>query len=271
MRALLISIVLMAAMVIAGYAGFVYFFVNPSEGGIHYTYTRARLLLYNYSLLNDITPAERRLLYEATCTRRCHSRDVVERTSRTAKEWEDIVERMSEKAAMKEPVKRSVVAYLQENFLSNVPTIISDELMRFLKRYMWRMDFGEDDLYIDIIYIPDKLQSVLPYLGVQERIEPGNTTFLVFLNTHQSVLPAWDLAKLSVLMYKGKRLEPMEWKVLYVDSKGHHKEGLLLFPPVRLDDIEGFEVIITPPGIKKRGFSWRLPIPDFEGEYEKRL
>ncbi len=271
MRAIFITIAVILSLVFTLYAGFVYFFVSPAEGGLNYTYTRARLLLHSFSIVKELTPAETKLLYEATCTRKCHSRDVIERTPRTAKEWEDIVERMSRKASMREPVKQAVVAYLQEKFLSNVPTIISDELMRFLKRYLWRMDFGEDDLYIDIIYIPQKLRDVLPYLGVKEEVDPDKTTFLVFLNTHQSVLPPWDLAKLSVLMYKGERLEPAEWKVIYVDSKGHHKEGLLVFPSIKVEDVEGFEVVISPPGIKKRRFFWQLPVPDFEGDYEKRI
>ncbi len=271
MRVLVASIMVMVLLVVAGYAGFVRFFVNPPEGVLNYTYTRTRLLLYSFSLLGELTPGEIKLLYEATCTRRCHSRDVIERTPRTAKEWEEIVERMSEKSYIRRPVRESVVIYLQENFLSNVPTMISDELMRFLKRHMWRMDFGEDDLYIDIIYIPHKLRDVLPYLGVKEEVSTDRTIFLVFLNTHQSVLPDWNLANLSVLMYKGRELKPVEWNVFYTDSKGHHKEGLLFFPPIRVEELSGFEVVIAPPGLKKRRFFWQLPIPDFEGDYEKKL
>ena len=271
MRTLLVTISIIALLLATAYGLFIYIFVNPSEGILPYSYTRARLMLYSLSIVGDITPEEERLLYQSTCTRRCHSRDVIERTPRTAKEWEDIVERMSKKTTITKPVKEAVVSYLQENFLSNVPTIISDELMGFLKKYMWRMDFGENDLYIDIIYIPRGMEDILPYLGVKQPVEGSGSTFLVFLNTHQGVLPHWNLAKLSALMYKGKRLLPLQWKVIYVDSKGHHKEGLLIFPHFDTSGLEGFEIIIAPPGIKKRRFFWQLPIPEFEGAYEKRL
>ncbi len=99
----------------ATFAAFVYL-IEPGPGGRRqYLATTGKLLLHRYNLYDELTEAETRRLYLSTCTRKCHSRDVIELTPRTALEWEQIVTRMKKqaKADITGAEARTLVEYLQ--------------------------------------------------------------------------------------------------------------------------------------------------------------
>jgi len=133
------------------------FFVDtsPMSKG-EFIYTKTRLALFRHTGLNTLKEGDERLLYESSCARKCHSRDVVERTRHTAREWESVLQRMRfvNKVDIKDNEANLILKYLQKNFLSSVPTILSPETNRYLKQHLWRSDFGEGDLYVDVIYTP---------------------------------------------------------------------------------------------------------------------
>ena len=56
---------------------------------------------------------------------------------------------VADRADLTEPEAKTITEYLQLNYLNNIPTILPEKTMRFLKRHLWRMDFGESDLYFD--------------------------------------------------------------------------------------------------------------------------
>lgn len=270
MKVLLISAGLFL-LALAGIASLTFIaMIEPGPGGrVQYLRTTGKLLAYRYALVETLTPAESQSLYHAACTRKCHSRDVVELTPRTAIEWEQIVDRMGrpDRADLTEPEARDVVAYLQRHFLSNVPTILPEGTMRFLKRHLWRMDFGESDLYFDIIYIPRRLRHLMPYLAFNSKPTDRDVAlFIVYLNTHTGLLPRWNLAEIATLrLGSDQPLRAAEWQVLYEDGQKHHMQGVLSFPAIGgTDDGEpgSLEMTIRPPAMKARRFLWRLPIPD---------
>ena len=124
--------------------------------------TEGKLLLYKYDMVEKLSSAEMTQLYRSTCTRQCHSRDVIEDNPRTAMEWEEVVTRMKapDRAGITDHHAAAITRYLQTNFLSNVPTVLPEKTMRFIKRHLWKSDFGESDLYLDIIYIPHEYHSL---------------------------------------------------------------------------------------------------------------
>ncbi len=243
---------------------FVYLLEPGPEGRLRYLQTAGKLLLHRYSLIESLSPAETKRLYLSNCTRKCHSRDVIELTPRTAREWEWIVARMgvADRAELTEPEAKTIVEYLQLNYLSNVPTVLSEETMRFLKRHLWRMDFGENDLYFDIIYIPRVHRSLMPYLAFNSapRIS-DEALFIVYVNTHSGVVPQWDLAQITTLTDdRGRERGAIGWEVLYEDGQQHHRQGILTFPGSEQES-GSLEMTIHPPGMRKRVFQWSLPIP----------
>lgn len=272
MKSFLISLSLFVSIV-GGivFAGLLYLVEPGPEGKVDYLYTNARLFLYRYSIVDALSQKETKLLYESTCTRRCHSRDVIERQPRTAREWEWIVAKMKavNKADITEREKKVVLEYLKKNYLSNVPTILPEDVMRFLKKYLWRSDFGEDDIYIDIIYIPESHYDLLQYLGVNNPpAGMDNPLFIVFINTHQGVLPPWNLAEMSRLRKGRSEVKVASWRIIYDDGQNHHRQGILTFPAMNIKSEsskeETLEVGINLPGMKERVFQWRLPIPSFD-------
>ncbi len=273
MRAILISAGLF--LLLAGgsaLAGFLYLIEPGPEGRVRYVATLGKLLLHKYALVDELSPAEGKLLYKMTCTRKCHSRDVIELTTRTAREWEWIVSRMgvSERADLSESEAATIVEYLQLNFLSNIPTILSEKTMRFLKRHLWRMDFGDSDIYFDVIFIPRVHRSLMPFLAFRSspRVD-DDLLFIVYVNTHSGAVPPWDLSALASLVDdQGRVVKAKAWEVLYEDGQQHHRQGILTFPGATLTDakLEGsMEMEIRPPGMRKRSYHWRLPIPDVGG------
>jgi hypothetical protein len=231
--------------------------------------TTGKLLLHKYDLIDALTPAETRRLYLSTCTKKCHSKDVIELTPRTALEWEQIVTRMKTraKADIAEPEAQTIIEFLQENYLSNVPTILPEATMRFLKKHLWRLDFGEDDLYFDIIYLPRGYRHLMPYLAFKSKPRDSDEAlFIVYVNTHTGILPRWNLADIAAIRIDGDReAKATTWQVLYEDGQQHHKQGILTFPAIADGGGQragSLEVVIRPPAMRERVFHWRLAIPD---------
>lgn len=248
--------------------GFVWLVEPGPEGRVRHVASLGKLLLHRYALVDGLSPEQTRMLYRNSCTRRCHGNDVVENPPRTAREWEWIVARMgaADRAGLTEPEAAAITAYLQLNYLSNVPTILPEQTMRFLKKHLWRMDFGESDLYFDIIYIPRKQRSLMPYLAFRSTPrDSDDSLFIIYVNTHSAAVPHWDLSTITTLGDgRGAVWKATGWEVLYEDGQQHHKQGILTFPAIPRENGGRpgvLEMTIDPPGMKKRVFQWVLPIP----------
>ncbi len=252
------------------FIGFIYLLEPGPEGRVNYIYSSARLFLHKLAVIDNLTPAETNRLYRSTCTRKCHSTGVIETAPRTAMEWDWIVTRMKapERADITDREAGVITEYLQKHFLSNTPTILPEKVMRFLRKYLWKSDFGESDLYLDIIYIPLLHRSLIPYLVLSNspaKIEADEAVFVLYINTHQGVIPPWKIAEMAVLRDdKGEETKASRWQVAYVDGQNHHYQGLLSFPVDINKDSGSIEVEVKLPGMRKRIFQWQLPIPLFK-------
>jgi hypothetical protein len=225
------------------------------EGGI---------LLYEYGMVDELSAAEVTRLYRGRCTRRCHGRDVIEQNPRTAAEWESVVARMkaTDRAAMSDRLADAIARHLQNHFLSNIPTVLPPATMRFVRQHLWRSDFGDNDLFLDIIYVPREHLRLLRYLGVRDPPhEYRNALFVVFINTHRGSVPPWNLGETSTLRVDGRRHDANGWEVLYRDGQQHHKQGLLTFPAFDPGQSTELEVTVQLSGLGTRTFQWRLPVP----------
>jgi len=253
------------------FIGYIYLLEPGPQGKFNSVYTSARLLLHKLAIVDNLTPAETSQLYQSTCTRTCHSTDVIESTPRTAMEWDWIVTRMksSERADIPDRQATVITEYLQNHFLSNTPTILPEKVMRFLRRHLWKSDFGESDLYLDIIYIPPLHRSLIPYLILNNspiETDSSKALFVLYINTHQGVIPPWKIAEMSILRNnKNEETKADHWQVAYIDGQNHHYQGLLSFPVHIKEDPGLIEVEIKLPGMRKRIFQWQLPIPLFKG------
>lgn len=255
------------AIVVIFFLGFMYLIEPGPEGRLRYLATTGKLLLHKYDIVKTLSTAETRALYLSACTKSCHSRDVIELAPRTALEWQQIVTRMKIQngAGFSETEARTVTEFLQLNFLSNIPTVLPDSTMRFLKTHLWRMDFGESDLYFDIIYLPREHRNLMPYLAF--RSQPTfneEALFIVYINTHTGILPRWDMAEItSIRVNANREIQASGWQVVHEDGQQHHKQGILTFrSPSAANGT--LEMIIRPPGMRERMFSWRLPIVETE-------
>ena len=262
-----VFIVTLVAFVLSGYR----YLVAPSAmTTAERVYTTGRLILHKHSLVKSLKPAQKKLLYEAGCVRRCHSRGVIEDSPRTAREWDWIVNRMQERAGLSRPQTVAISEYLQENYLSTVPTILPEKVMRFMKKHLWKVDFGQGDLYLDLIYVPMIHRGLHSYLGINEAPVGKSADFVVFINTHQSFIPPWDLKTLATVSAGGGTpVGASAWEVIFEDSQQHHRQGILSFPlSSEIKDATSMEVSIKLPGLREKFFIWNLPVPPFEGDYE---
>ena len=223
------------------------------------------IFLYKYGMIEKLYPHEIKRLYQDTCTRKCHGKDVIEKKPRTASEWESVVARMKapDRAGITDRQAETIIRYLQSHFLSNVPTVLPEKTMKFLKQYLWRSDFGEEDLFLDVIYVPHEHLGLLRYLGVRNIPQDQQAAiFIVYINTHQGSVPPWNLAEMSTLYdNNGHSQKAIGWEVLYQDGQRHHNQGTLTFPEIM--DIKATEMKInmTLPGLGLRTFQWSLPVP----------
>ncbi len=224
-----------------------------------------KFFLYKYNMVEELTPGEITYLYRSTCTRKCHGKDVIEKRPRTAAEWESVITRMKapDRAGIADRHADTITQYLQNNFLSNVPTVIPDRTMKFVKKYLWRMDFGVGDLFFDIIYVPREHFNLLRYLGVRDiPADQQNSIFIMYLNTHRGHVPDWDLAETSTLRVDNGNLQKaISWEILYRDGQRHHTQGMLTFPSIDINQSKELEVTMKLAGMGTRTFQWSLPIP----------
>lgn len=224
-----------------------------------------RLSLYKYGMIEKLSSNEIKRLYQNTCTRKCHGKDVIEKKPRTASEWESVITRMKapDRAGITDRHAETITRYLQNHFLSNVPTVLPEKTMKFVKRYLWRSDFGESDLFLDIIYIPREHLGLLPYLGVRNMPPDQQAAlFVVYINTHQGSVPPWDLAELATLHdNNGHSQNANGWKVLYEDGQRHHNQGVLTFSNIDIGKATEMEIRMRLPGLGTRTFQWNLPVP----------
>ncbi len=259
-------------------AGFIYLLEPGPEGKAQYLYSIGRLWFYKHALTDTLSSKERKRLYQSTCTRKCHGSDVIEKTPRTAMEWERIISRMKapDRAAITDREAAAIVGYLQEHYLSKIPTILPEKTMRFLKRHLWRSDFGANDIYLDLIYLPQVHRDfLLPYLvgsNTPSSYKEG-IAFVLYANTHQGILPPWNFAKMAVLQYnKGPELKARAWDIVYDDGQAHHRQGMLTFPrsDENEEELTALEVEIDLPGMRSKVFQWTLPVPPIEENIEEK-
>lgn len=232
---------------------------------INSLYGEGKLFMYRHNMIEKLTSGEIKRLYQSTCTRQCHGKDVIEKKPRTAAEWESVVARMKapDRAGITERHAETITRYLQNNFLSNVPTVLPEKTMKFVKQYLWRSDFGENDLFLDIIYVPREHLRLMPYLGVRN-LPPNqqDALFVVFINTHQGTVPPWNLAEMSALrVNNGPPQGATGWTVLYRDGQQHHNQGMLTFPATEPGQSAALEITMQLAGLGTRTFQWNLPVP----------
>lgn len=266
MKSILISLgAFLILAVTATVLVFIYLFHVPPEEIIDNVYNEGKLFLYKHDFVAKLSAAETKRLYQNTCTRTCHSSGLIEKKPRTAAEWEWVVNRMKapDRADIPDRAAAAIKLYLQNNFLSNIPTVLPEKTMRFVKKHLWKSDFGDEDLYLDIIYIPRSHISLLPYLVASNEIPEGeNAIFVVYLNTHQGTIPPWKLTRMAALNRDdGAEQQAVGWKVLYEDGQYHHRQGILMFPDLDESNTASLSVTIRLPGMRERVFQWALPVP----------
>lgn len=250
------------------FSAFTYLSEQTPEEMASNLYIDGKLFLYKHDLIKKIAPDEVPRLYKSTCTRKCHGKDVIEGKARTAPEWSWIVARMKapDRAAIGDKAAESILRHLQENFLSNVPTFLPAETMRFIKKHLWKSDFGESDLYLDLIYLPEVHVSLMPYLvATSTPPQASGATFIVFINTHQGKIPPWDLTTLTTLDDgNGAAAASTAWTLVYEDGQNHHKQGVLTFPAIDESSSKTLTITVKLPGLRERIYMWNRPIPAFK-------
>lgn len=245
---------------------FIYLLKMSPEEIVDNLQSQAKFLLYKHDLVDKLSAAETKQFYRNTCTRTCHSSDLIEKKPRTAAEWDWVVKRMKapDRANISDRAAAAITQYLQNNFLSNIPTVLPEKTMKFVKKHLWKSDFGESDLYLDIIYIPRSHMNLLPYLVAgNEMPDKDGMVFVVYLNTHQGTIPPWNLTEMASLIPDGgAEQHAIDWKIIYEDGQYHHRQGLLVFPGLGEGKTAELLVNINLPGMRKRVFQWNLPIPE---------
>jgi hypothetical protein len=280
-RTIFTTLAMLALLVmVVGLSLFLFVMDPPKVGRMAYLEESVRLFLYNQDLVAQLTESESKRLYTTTCSRKCHGRDVIERKPRSALEWHQTVERMrtTERAGKLAGFSKreglAITAWLQKNHLSNVPTVLPYSTMRFLKTNLWRMDFGESDLFFDVIYLPKDFLGLARYLVMlQERPVTDDIFFVVYVNTHIGVVPQWDLSELiTITGPDGKKIKSNGWKVLYEDGQYHHRQGILTFPNAVKDGLEKGTISMTIelPDMRDRIFQWQLPVPPLPTSPEEK-
>lgn len=248
------------------FAAFLILVDTTPMGKMEYLAKAGKLAIFRYTGVGRLSDSEAMLLYEDRCTRKCHSRDVIERSAHNAREWEGIIGRMSSvnKAGVTRNEARVITAYLTKRYGSNIPTILTPEGGKYLKKYLWRSDFGESDIYVDVIYTPVEYFN---FIGGDSKVDGYRADkymlFKVYINTHQNKLDTYPLDRFATLRsgeYRGYK--PILWKVIYESGDNHHMEGLLVFDKI---ESEGASIEVSLkgiPGQKERVFQWDLPIPE---------
>ncbi|HUW25133.1 MAG TPA: hypothetical protein VMW07_01250 [Gallionella sp.] len=270
-KPLLISITLFLILGgVAIFIAFIYLTGQTPSAAIDSIHREGKLFLYKHNMVEKLSSGEITYLYKSTCTRKCHGKDVIEKKLRTAAEWEAVITRMKapDRAGITDRHADTILRYLQNNYLSNVPTVLPAKTMKFVKKYLWRMDFGEGDLFLDIIYIPREHFNLLRYLGVLNLpTDQSKAIFVMYLNTHRGSVPDWDIAEMSTLQVNnGSPQNATDWKIHYRDGQRHHVQGMLTFPGVDTSQPGELEVTMKLTGMGTRTFQWSLPVPSSQEE-----
>jgi len=246
----------------------IFLFEMPPSEIIDTVKNEGKFFLYKHELIVKLSAAEKRLLYQSNCTRKCHSKDLIEKTPKTAAEWDKIVRRMKapDRADLSDREAAVITRYLKSHFLSNIPTVLPEKTMKFLKRHLWKSDFGEGDLYLDVIYIPRTLTRLLPYLVASNDLpKKQGAYFVVYLNTHQGSIPPWKLDQVTTLRHgDGKAQKATGWQILYEGDYGgqlHHIQGVLTFADFDESQFDSMQIALDLPGMRERVFQWKLPVP----------
>lgn len=249
-------------------AGFFLFMDTAPFSKTEFIRINAKFKAFRHTSLVSLDEGEVKTLYKWSCIGQCHGPDPIETSRHTSREWHDIVARMRDNGAdvsFKE--EEMIVAYLDKHFGSNVPTILSPEVNHYLKKYLWKSDFGESDLYVDLIYSPVEYYKVMGEILQMSRYDPEeNYVFMVYLNTHQGKLEPYPLEELAVLRdTAGNEIKALDWQLLYKSGDMHHFEGVLRFPKGRSEKPGTMEVVLKDlPGQKERLFLWEMPVPAFK-------
>lgn len=275
-KSLLVSLAVFLPLCIAIlFIAFMYLTGQGPRDVVNSLHNATKLTLYKYGMVEKLSSSETKRLYLDTCTRKCHGKDVIEKKPRTAAEWESVMTRMKapDRAGITDRHAETITHYLQANFLSNVPTVLPEKTMKFVKLHLWRSDFGESDLFLDLIHIPHEHRNLLPYLGVRNAPSDRQAAFfVVYINTHQGAVPPWNFAELATLhVDNGPAQKANAWKVLYEDGQRHHNQGVLVFPNIDTSKAAGMEIKMHLPGLGMRTFQWNLPVPPLpEGNQNER-
>lgn len=268
MKRLLIALLVFVLLTVSAAVAAFFLLVNPApltRG--EYLGALARITVFRHSSFVKLDEREIKTLFRWSCTGKCHGAEPIETTRHTSREWQSIIERMRFKngAPITARQQKVLVEYLLKNYGSNVPTILSPEANRFLKRYLWKSDFGESDLYVDVIYTPEAYFDILGGALEKKRHGAGRyTVFMVYLNTHQDRLKHYPLDEMALLKTPSGELKPVDWKLIYVSGDDHHMEGVLKFETLGGGSGDMELVLSDLPGQKERRFYWTLPIPDIK-------
>ena len=236
-----------------------------------------RMMLFRYGIVKSITPKDERFIFEYNCSKRCHSRDVIDRANHTPFEWAAVVDRMRNvnNVELKDREAAVIIRHLQTTRLPIASSLSSDIVHKMFKQ-LWKSDFGEGDVYIDVVYSTPEYFKATGALTHLERFQADEyLVFLINLTVHTGKLAPYRMDELAVLMDdKGREIKPVEgWEIIFETGDNHHREGIIRFPkkdssgkPVIDKDTKSFELIIKDVArIKQRVFRWELPIKYPEG------
>ncbi|MBI3354430.1 MAG: hypothetical protein HY034_06045 [Nitrospirae bacterium] len=236
-----------------------------------------RMMLFRYGIVKSIAPKDERFIFEYNCFRGCHSRDVIDRANHTPFEWAAVVDRMRNvnNVQLKDNEAAVIIRHLQTTRLPLVSSLSSDIVHKMFKQ-LWKSDFGEGDVYIDVVYSPPEYFKATGALSLLERFKADEyLVFLINLTVHTGRLAPYRMDELAVLMDdKGREIRPVEgWEIIFETGDNHHREGIIRFPKkdssgnLIIDkDTKSFELIIKDVArIKQRVFRWELPIKYPEG------
>ncbi len=236
-----------------------------------------RMMLYRYGIAKNLSPQDEKFIFEYNCFRRCHSRDVIDRANHTPFEWAAVVDRMRNvnKVKLKDREAAVIIRHLQTTRLPLVSSLSSDIVQKMFKQ-LWKSDFGEGDVYIDVVYSTSEYFKATGALAHLERFKADEyLVFLINLTVHTGKLAPYRMDELAVMRDdKGREIMPIEgWEIIFETGDNHHREGIIRFPkkdssgrPVIDKDTKSFELIIKDVArIKQRVFKWELPIKYPEG------
>ncbi len=236
-----------------------------------------RMMFFRYGIAKNLTPQDEKFIFEYNCFKRCHSRDVIDRANHTPFEWAAVVDRMrnANNVELKDREAAVIIRHLQTTRLPLVSSLSSDIVQKMFKQ-LWKSDFGEGDVYIDVVYSTPEYFKATGALAHLERFKADEyLVFLINLTVHTGKLAPYRMDELAVLRDdKGREIKPVEgWEIIFETGDNHHREGIIRFPkkdlsgrPVIDKDTKSFELIIKDVArIRQRVFKWELPIKYPEG------